>query len=106
MRLRRAGCQPEGWSGVGRWADFGTESLNRSGDTKVVDWKTAVKLLEERNLSLRQGQARIDQLQKTRDEQWKNWVPRLGFYASVLSSLAELGTLGSSDLSASVSGPL
>ncbi len=81
-------------------------ALNRSGNTYNVDWKTAVNLLNERNLSLRQSRDRLKRLQKTRDEQWKTWVPRLGVYASVLSSLAELGTLGTSDLSASVIAPL
>lgn len=81
-------------------------ALNRSGNTYKVDWKTAVNLLDERNLSLRQSRDRLKRLQKTRDEQWKTWVPRLGVYASVLSSLAELGTLGTSDLNASVIAPL
>lgn len=80
--------------------------LNRSADTRVVDWKTALKLLDERNLSLRQARARIEQLRKARDEQWKTWIPRLGFYSNLLSSLPELGSLSSSNLSASVAAPL
>lgn len=89
---------------VGQIAEL--DSQNRSGEKLSVDWKTAVKLLEDQNLGLQQGRARMEQLRKTRDEQWKNWVPRLGFYASLLSGLSELGTLGTSDLSASVVAPL
>jgi hypothetical protein len=82
------------------------DDSHRAGDTMSLDWKTALKILEERNLSLRQSRIRIQDLKKARDEQWKTWVPRVGIYANLLSSLAELGSLSSGDLNASVVAPL
>lgn len=79
---------------------------HRSDETLSLDWKTALKLLDERNLSLQQSRNRIEDLKKARDEQWKTWVPRVGIYANLLSSLAELGSLSSGDLNASVVAPL
>lgn len=79
---------------------------HRSGDTLCLDWETALKMLDERNLSLQQSRNRIEDLKKARDEQWKTWVPRVGIYANLLSSLAELGSLSSGDLNASVVAPL
>ncbi len=71
-----------------------------------LNWKSAVELLEERNQSLRQGRIRIEQLRKTRDEQWKTWLPRVGIYTSIQTSLENLGKLSFSDLNTSVAAPL
>jgi hypothetical protein len=80
--------------------------LNRADHGRALDWKTALKLLEERNLNLRQGRARLEQVRRERDEQWKTWIPRLGVNANLLSSLADLGSFTASNMSASVVAPL
>jgi hypothetical protein len=48
----------------------------------------------------------VAQLEKARDEQWKTWIPRLGFYFNVLSSIPQLGALSTGNVSASVAAPL
>lgn len=80
--------------------------LNQAREAFRLDWKTALKLLDERNLTLRQGRSRLEQVRKERDEQWKTWIPRVGVNANLLSSLSELGALSASNMSASVVAPL
>jgi ribulose 1,5-bisphosphate carboxylase large subunit-like protein len=81
-------------------------SQSKSTDAEELDWATAVKLLKERNVSLQQARSRVAQLEKASDEQWKTWIPRLGFYFNVLSSIPQLGALSTGNVSASVAAPL
>ena len=80
--------------------------LNQSEGSVLLDWKTARKLLSERNLSLRQARSRVELIKKQRDEQWKTWLPRIGVQANLQNSLAQLGSLAFSELSTSVIAPL
>jgi hypothetical protein len=84
------------------------ELLAQSKNTNAeeMDWATAVKLLKERNVSLQQARSRVAQVEKARDEQWKTWIPRLGFYFNFLSSIPTLGALSTGNVSASVAAPL
>ncbi len=81
-------------------------AANRSGETTSLDWDSAVRMLAERNYGLVQGRLRIEQLRKTRDEQWKTWLPRVAAYTSLQTSLAQLGDLSFSDLNTSIIAPL
>lgn len=76
------------------------------GGSEAITWDQALKILNERNLNLQQSRIRIESLRKARDDQWKNWIPRVGVYANLLSSIAELGSLSNGDLNASVVAPL
>lgn len=80
--------------------------LNQIGSEKPIDWNTALKRLNEENLSLRQARVRLDKAKKDKEDQWKSWLPSLGLQSSVLSSLTQLGALGYSDLTTSVVAPL
>ncbi len=73
---------------------------------RVLDWDTAVKILQARNTQLRREQTRIENLKRERDEQWKTWLPQVGVYANLFSSLSELGNLAFSDPSIAVTAPL
>lgn len=76
------------------------------GEVRVLDWDTALGILEERNIQLRRGRTRIEDLKRQRDEQWKDWLPRVGLYANLFSSLSDLGNLAFTDPSVSVIAPL
>lgn len=80
--------------------------INQSGKTASLDWKTAVRLLSERNLTLRQSRSRIAQLKKEKDGQWKTWLPQLGMQANLLAPLSKLGALSTADLNATIIAPL
>ncbi len=82
----------------GRWTS--------GGEIRVLDWDTAVELLKTRNIQLRRERTRIENLKRAKDEQWKTWLPRVGVYASLFTSLSELGNLAFSDPSVSVGAPL
>ena len=71
-----------------------------------VQWKTALKLLEERNLNLKRSRDRAEDILRERNEQWKDWIPRPSVYGNLNSSLTELGNLSLSDFNAALVAPL
>ncbi|MFT3990973.1 MAG: hypothetical protein QM680_06135 [Luteolibacter sp.] len=79
---------------------------NRSSGEKPLSWKEAVKMLEERNLSLQKARLQVERAKREKSRQWRTWLPKLAVYASLQSSLAQLGNLSSSDLRSSVIAPL
>jgi len=80
--------------------------LNESSEAMSLSWKQAVSIMEERSPYLKQFRLRNEQLRKQRDEQWKTWLPRLGFYSNLQTSLAELGSLSFSDINTALVAPL
>lgn len=80
--------------------------MGASAGQKPMDWDTAVRLLNERNITLAQARSRVEQIKRNKENQWKNWLPRIGAQASLVASLSNLGSLSSSDLDFSVFAPL
>ncbi|MFT4175417.1 MAG: hypothetical protein QM627_02065 [Luteolibacter sp.] len=85
---------------------FDLAHANRTNGAYMIDWKSAVKLLGERNLTLQQARIQIEQAKRDQKGQWKTWLPRPSIYMTLQSSLAQLGNLSSSDLDTSVIAPL
>lgn len=79
---------------------------NQSHNTTSLSWKQALAILTERNIILKRSRLRNEDLIRARDEQWKTWLPRLGFYSNLQTSLAELGSLSFSDINTALVAPL
>jgi hypothetical protein len=73
---------------------------------RYLSWGEACALLEERNLSLKQGNIRLRQAKEDRDEQWKTWLPKMWVYANLQTAISGISRLALSDIDASVILPL
>jgi hypothetical protein len=80
--------------------------VNQTSSPSYLSWKEASGLLLTRNLNLQLARTRLAATKKQRDEQWKTWLPRVGVYANLQSSLSQLANLAFSDFSAAVVAPL
>lgn len=78
----------------------------RGPERRELSWKEAIARFEARNLNLARDRRRIADLIRERDEQWKEWLPRLNGFVNLQTSLAELGNLGSSNLGGAIIAPL
>jgi hypothetical protein len=72
----------------------------------TMSWKQARERLLKEELSLRQAEARLAELQRQRKNQWREWLPRPTFYLNLQKSLQELGDFSGDDISAALYAPL
>ncbi len=73
---------------------------------KSLSWKSGQERLLKEDLSLRQAEARLAEITRQRKNQWKEWLPRPTFYASLQNSFKELGDLSAESLSSAFYAPL
>lgn len=73
---------------------------------KSLSWKSGQERLLKEDLSLRQAEARLAEITHQRKNQWKEWLPRPTFYASLQNSFKELGDLSAESLSSAFYAPL
>ena len=74
--------------------------------TTQLSWKQASDRLLREDLTLRQSEARLAELERQRKAQWREWLPRPTFYINLQKGLQELGDFSSDDISAAVFAPL
>lgn len=73
---------------------------------KPLSWKWGKERLLKEDLSLRQAAARLAEIRRQRDNQWKEWLPRPTFYVSLQNSFKELGDFSTESLSSAFYAPL
>lgn len=73
---------------------------------KTFTWKAGQERLLKEDLSLRQAEARLAEIKRQRENQWKEWLPRPTLYASLQNSFKELGDLSMESLSSAFYAPL
>lgn len=74
--------------------------------SKTLSWKAGQKRLLEEDLSLQQAEARLAEITRQRENQWKEWLPRPTLYASLQNSFKELGNLSTDSIAGAFYAPL
>ncbi|MGD7651727.1 MAG: hypothetical protein ACQCXQ_00835 [Verrucomicrobiales bacterium] len=74
--------------------------------TEILRWKDAVRMLDERNVSLRRARINLKERERKRDEQWKSWLPSLTARANLVTSMKDLASFALSDVGGTVIAPL
>jgi hypothetical protein len=73
---------------------------------KSFSWKAGQERLLREDLGLLQAEARLAEIKRQRENQWKEWLPRPTFYVSLQNSFKELGDLSMESLSNAFYAPL
>ncbi len=73
---------------------------------KSLTWKSGHERLLKEDLGLRQAEARLAEIKRQRENQWKEWLPRPTLYANLQNSFKQLGDLSMESLSSAFYAPL
>jgi hypothetical protein len=115
-RLVIAGCLLTVSCTDGLFKELGRERSAIANDTIRIatsdrtvmrlTWKQARDRMLREELSLRQAESRLAELQRQRENQWREWLPRPTFYINLQNSLQELGDFSGDDVSGAIYAPL